>query len=218
MPRINHTKKLALQERRARVSRMLAEGMNQIEIARALHSEGLFGSLASAQVSVVQDVKVIKEEWKQSSLQDYDELKGRAYEKYEWIFHELRQAWERSKGQSNSVTVQQYKSPDNEGKTLLKRSRDEEDSEEKLKNDRVISTVRKEARDGNPVFTAQMMQCVEQQCELMGLRVKPGEVGTAPPIVSFRIHSPSGESREVSSNGSGANGSSPTANGESQSA
>lgn len=216
MVKTNHAKKIALAERRAKVAKMLGEGMNQLEIARQLLAEGTWGftTLPSAQVGVVNDVKVIKEDWKRSAHQDFDELKGRQYEKLEWMFNECRSAWERSKQSSHSATVNQYKSPKNAGRPLASAGDDDE-----LQTDRVVSTVRKDNRDGDVSFMVQMRGIVEQQCELMGLKAKPGEVGTAPPLVSFRIHSHDGGVRDSgTSPGPERNGSSPAVNGDSQSA
>jgi hypothetical protein len=45
-------------------------------------------------------------------------------------------------------------------------------------------------RPGDPRLAAQLLSCLDEEAALLGLRARPGEASTAPPVVAFRIHVP----------------------------
>jgi hypothetical protein len=54
-------------------------------------------------------------------------------------------------------------------------------------------------RDGNAKFTGQILRCVHEQIELLGLAAKPGETSTSPPLVGFSIIYPESAAEDIES-------------------
>jgi hypothetical protein len=55
-----------------------------------------------------------------------------------------------------------------------------------------------EEREGNPRFLAVLIDTLDREAELMGLKPRAGELSTSVPVVAFRVHRP-----ETNGNGNG---------------
>lgn len=184
MPRRKGTGAKVL-ERRGKVARLMVQGKRPSEIAALLGMEGQAG-----RVLVSQDTKIIKDTWKASAAQDLGELRAREKAVLEYVRAEACAAWERSQRPAEGVSVVTKKvrvegaEPVNDYESvpaagaggLVEESRTE--------------TVRRDGQVGTPAFLNLILAATQEIEDLMGLKAKPGEGGTAPPLLGIRLFAP----------------------------
>ncbi len=153
-------KRMVAEQRRAKVAELYLKGIPQHEIVRQL---GFVNGAGDKLISI--DLRKIREDWKNSAVRDVDDLKHEQYAKLVNVEKELWEAYNRSQKVGKSVTVQQRAGGDSKSVTSDK-------------------------RDGDPRWTKQIMECINQQSELLGIIAKPGEDTRTPAIISFKLHQP----------------------------
>lgn len=114
---------------------------------RGLPEEAIAATLDVCVRTVRKDKQAIKEEWRASSIRDWDQQAELEKRKLDDIEAEAREAFERSKGPSKVRTVEK----DENGNVLS------------------ASTKIEEQRDGNPNFLAQALKAAADRRKLLGL-------------------------------------------------
>ncbi len=141
--------------RRAKVANLLLRGtINQQEI---LHQLGMEPDQHS---TVSRDIKAIKAEWRERTVDDFSEARQREADRLLLLLGEYMAAWERSKVEKHSTRTKRKTKP---GKPAGDMPPVPETSDE--------AEVKKEFRDGNPAFLDGAMKCHGRLCELFGLDV-----------------------------------------------
>lgn len=135
-------------ERRQQVAARYIRGEYQSTIARDL-------GLTQAQISY--DLKAIRAEWLQSTLRDFDALKGEQLAKVDAVETEAWAAWERSK-QAREVTITEASEGTRPGRK---------------------ATMRKEGQAGDPRFLAEIGKCVDRRCAILGIGAREEALKTA---------------------------------------
>lgn len=148
--------------RRREVAARYVRGEYQSAIANALH-------ITQQQISL--DLKAIRAEWLQSTLRDFDALKGEQLAKIDAIELEAWAAWGRSK-QPREVTITEA----SEGTHPSRKA-----------------TMRKEGQAGDPRFLAEIGKCVDRRCAILGIgareeALKNAGVGLAALLDEARQH------------------------------
>lgn len=118
---------------------MYLKGSTQAEIAKAI---------GVSRVQITQDLKEVRAWWKDRTAFDLDEFKAEQLAKLDNLERELWQAWDESKKPTISSTVSDTTAGANPGRT---RSRKE------------ITSA------GDPRFLAQIQDCIDQRCKILGL-------------------------------------------------
>jgi hypothetical protein len=174
-------KRFLVARRRALVSKLLLQGMTQQEICLRL---GLPPGAGPKMISV--DVKAIRERWQQSAVRDFDGLRVEQLARLDQLLTELWDGWERSKREQVSYErwARERRQRQAEGDQAVAREAPPQE---------VTRKVERQARDGNPAFTAQILNVINAQSELMGLTDKRAQDAGGPPIVGFQIVQPDGE-------------------------
>lgn len=130
--------------RRKRVASAYLEGKSQLEIAEA---EGV------NQATISRDLSALREEWLQSSLMEFNQLKARELARIDKLEETYWAAWHRSVGEHIKTTSTR----DTDNVTTAK--------------------VVKETLVGNAVYLSGIQWCIEQRCKIFGLYL---EAKTAP--------------------------------------
>jgi hypothetical protein len=156
--------------RRAKVANLLLRGtVNQQEILRQLGME------PDQHSTVSKDIKAIKAEWRERTVDDFGEARQREADRLLLMMGEYMAAWERSKVEKQSTRTKRKTRP---GRADGNRPPVPETSDE--------AEVKKEFRDGNAAFLDGAFKCHVRLCELFGLdepkRVKHVGDEDAPPI------------------------------------
>jgi hypothetical protein len=141
----------------ARIPEMKLDGKDQTEIAAEL-------GVSQGQVSY--DEAIIKKRWRESSIVDWDEARGRELAELDILRREYREdldrylaAWEASKLERTRTRKETDGTKDRDGNLITKKA-----------------TIETEKRDGNPAFLDGMIKCKqelvrlhERRCKLLGL-------------------------------------------------
>jgi hypothetical protein len=139
---------MRVEERRAQVAALVAQGLRPSEIAAQVFGE----AGAAARVKVSQDLKAIRKAWAASAVRDWDAEKGRVLAELAQLKRELWEDYDLSR-------------KDKKGNP----------------------------RPGDPRLAAQLLACIGQEVDILGLAPKRGtEPSTSPPIIGFKIHVPNG--------------------------
>ena len=146
MGRPNPAEQLRIASRRSKVAELTLRGVNQWEICTKLGME------PDQRTIISKDVAVIRKEWRQSAIRDFDEARGRELAALDAVEKEFWEAWERSKTEKESKRTAKRTHP-----------RGEDNSDETIK----------ECRDGNPAFLDGVLKCITKRCEILGLDVPP---------------------------------------------
>lgn len=125
-------------ERRQQVAARYIRGEYQSQIARDL-------GLSQMQISL--DLKAIKAEWLQSTLRDFDALKGEQLAKVDEIERAAWEGWQRS---------------------LLPREVTVTEASEGARPGRK-ATMRKEGQGGDPRFLQVIQKAIDQRCQILGI-------------------------------------------------
>ena len=131
------TQKLAQLERRRQIAELALQGLSQTAIA---------GQLGVTQGTVSRDLAIIREEWRNSTLRDFDEARGVELQRLDLIIREAWAAWQRSQKPQQSASF----TGDTPGPQ----------SQKKVAN-----------RVGDPRFLEQINKCIAQRRALLGLDV-----------------------------------------------
>lgn len=134
MPR-SRAQRVEVEQRRELVARLYITGLTQAEIGRRCN-------VGQRQIS--KDLAVIRRNWLESSIRNFDELRGEQLAKIDKLESEYWDAWERSKAESVRKTAER-----SDGK------------------DRAVVVT--EAQHGDPRYLAGIERCIAQRCKLLGL-------------------------------------------------
>jgi hypothetical protein len=108
---------------------------------------------------ITYDIRVLHKKWKESSIRDFDEARGKELAKIDELEREYWEAWTRSQ------RIRQITSTKKKQGTL-------QSSNE--------ASLRKEEHDGDPRFLQGVMSCIVKRCELLGLNM-PEKVSLTDP-------------------------------------
>jgi predicted transcriptional regulator len=125
---------------------MILQGKTQQEIANFLELD---------RSMVSREVKAIREEWKQSSIRDFDEARGQKLAELELVKCELWQAWQESKEQKET--------------TLKERIASLGDGNSRESDKRLKISTRQQTATGDAVYLGGVVNCVKEQAKLLGL-------------------------------------------------
>jgi hypothetical protein len=140
----------------AQIAMMYVRGDSQWSIAKH------FG-LSQQQISV--DLKSLEQEWRQSALRDFDDLRGVQLAKIDELEREYWTAWEKSK--KPITKTRQEATP----------KRNRATGESVPTPDKIIKEVRESV--GDPRWLDGVHKCIERRCKLLGL--------DAPQTVDIRL-------------------------------
>jgi hypothetical protein len=133
------SKKLAIIQRRQRVADLYVQGWTQMQICEAV---------GISQPTVCDDLKRIRQEWRDSAIRNFDEARDRELQKLDRLEREAWDAWERSKKPQQSAVVHEQSGQQTTHKTLHNRV-------------------------GDPPFLDQISRCIAQRRALLGLDAIP---------------------------------------------
>lgn len=140
--------KLQREQDRSTVARMMLQGKTQVEISNFLEID---------QSTVSRDIQAIRQEWKASSLRDFDEARGHQLAELELVKSELWQAWEESK------TVQETTSVEKVG--LLGEGEDSKG----IASGRIKQLTRQQTKPGDISYMSGIVTAIREQSKLLGL-------------------------------------------------
>lgn len=127
---------------------MILQGKTQQEIANFLELD---------RSMISREVKAIKQEWKQSSLRDFDEERGQKLAELELVKVELWAAWHESKTAQETTSIE---------KTGLA---DSEKNSSSLASARIKHLLRKQTKPGDVSYMSGIVNCIKEQSKLLGL-------------------------------------------------
>lgn len=155
---VKTSRKVELAYRRMQVADMYLRGLSQPEIAQKV-------GVNQSQVS--RDLKKLREEWLDRSIQAIDRRKAEELAKIDKLEMEYWDAWERSKKDSETTTIERYGSPPTSG------------AFGSVVPSKIKEVKKKEGRDGTAMFLAGVQWCIEQRCAIIGVYApKSGAMGT----------------------------------------
>lgn len=93
---VTPNKKFAILQRRQQVADLYLQGWTQTAIAERL---------SARQGTISHDLKAIRQQWRESTLRDFDEAQGEELHKIDRVEREAWSAWDRSQKPSQSVRV-----------------------------------------------------------------------------------------------------------------
>lgn len=174
---VSIAQKIKIADRRAKVAHLKLTEPNLSSYAIAERIGGKW-----THQTVLNDLSSIEEEWKQSSVLDFNKAKAIQLARMEKIYDELWVAWEKSKTDAVSVIKHRTKVEVKPKKGKKAKSRMLDDSED----------IRREHQCGDPRYMKLLMENVQMQCDLFGISVKgKDELPSTPQIVSFNLIVPS---------------------------
>lgn len=136
---VRPNKRLAVLQRRQQVAELSLQGWSQATIAEHLHV---------AQATVSNDLNVIRRDWRESAIRDFDQARGVELQKLDLIEREAWAAWQRSQKPQQSATF----TGDGPGPQSKK----------------AVSN-----RYGDARFLEQVNKCIAQRRALLGLDIAP---------------------------------------------
>lgn len=133
-----------------RTKRTPTQRQRDLEIIASMYLRGvnqydIAAELGISQSQVCYDLKEIHKRWRESSLINMHEAKQRELDRIDELERTYWQAWEDSR----------------EERTRTRTMRDPEG--------KVVATVEKEQRSGNPAFLSGVQSCIDQRCKILGL-------------------------------------------------
>ncbi len=130
---------------KATIARMILQGKTHQDIANFLELD---------RSMVSREIKLIRNEWKASSLRDFDESRGEKIAELELIKAELWQSWQESKQQKESTLKEQINS---------------------LEGDKRIKVAtRNQSATGDVAYLSGVVNCIKEQSKLLGLYPEEG--------------------------------------------
>ncbi len=128
---------------------------DRVEIARRyLHGEtqaAIGRVLGMTQQMVCYDLKAIQAQWRRAAIRDFDEAKGQELAKIDELERTYWEAWAQSKEEKQTKSAAKEQGEGKNGTVKTK------------------TGLRTEGRDGNPVFLAGVMACIDRRCKLLGV-------------------------------------------------
>ncbi len=156
MKRKPHRSPLQREQDRVTIARMILQGKTQQEIANYLELD---------RSMISREVKLIRHDWKQSSIRDFDEAKGEKLAELELVKAELWAAWQESK-QQKETTLKERIATLGEGSP--------KESDKRLK----IAT-RQQTATGDVSYLSGVVSCIKEQAKLLGLYPEEATGGTS---------------------------------------
>ena len=135
---------------KATIARMILQGKTHQEIANFLELD---------RSMISREVKLIRDEWKASSLRDFDEARGERIAELELVKAELWESWQQSKQQKQTTLKEQIDSLD--GGT--------DEGEKRTK----VAT-RHQSATGDAIYLSGVVNCIKEQSKLLGLYPQEG--------------------------------------------
>lgn len=132
------------------------QGWTQSRIAEYLNNDANRGYQLSRQM-ISYDLQRIQEDWRESALIDIDEAKTQELAKIDRLEREYWDAWEKSKEDAVSKTIERYMSGTDK-KTANKRVKEQERTSEQF---------------GDSAFLRGIQWCIEQRCKILGIDKPP---------------------------------------------
>jgi hypothetical protein len=124
---------------RVKVAEMYLQGKSQSAIAKVFKV---------SQQQIAYDLKIIRQRWLESSIRDFDAAKSEELAKIDLIESEAWDAWLKSKQFKETTTTEKGKAP---GGDVDKTS------------------IKKEAREGDPRFLGIVDNCIRRRCAILGI-------------------------------------------------
>jgi hypothetical protein len=149
----HNREELAVSQRRKQVAELYLKGSSQPAIAE---------QLGVSQPTVSGDLKAIQQEWRESAIRDFDELRAIELQKIDLIEREAWAAWQRSQKPAQSAIVT-GEGHDQKARKSMKH------------------------QYGDPRFLILVAQCINQRRALLGLDVQPAAI---PPETHFNANVP----------------------------
>ena len=137
---------LAIQERRKTVAEMYVRGATQWEIA---------SKVGVNQGQISRDLAAIRQQWLESSLQDFDSRKAQELAKIDMIEATAWAAWDRSCQDAETTTASLLKGRINKDGTPVP---------DLQKTAKILK-----GQAGDPRFLERMSWCIDKRCEILGL-------------------------------------------------
>jgi hypothetical protein len=135
MPQPDKHRRLEIVRRRQQVAELYVQGWSQMAIAE---------HLGISQATVCDDLKRIRNDWRQSAVRDFDQARDKELAKLDRIEREAWAAWERSQKPAQSAVIQ------GEGA--------QQPTRKTLKN-----------QNGDPRFLELAMKCIAARRAILGL-------------------------------------------------
>jgi hypothetical protein len=151
----------AVLERRHHVARLYLQGEQQYAIGRAV-------GVSQAQVSM--DLAAIRGLWLASLVRDFDAKKAAELARIDLIETEAWAAWHRSQ-QPREVTFTEA----TEGGEVI-----EADGTRHAKAPTRKASMRREGQAGDARFLERIQKCIDQRCEILGLKAPQKTAATLP--------------------------------------
>lgn len=131
---------------REAIAKLALQGWTQPAIARYLEIN---------QSTVCRDLEAIRQQWRESALQDFDQLRGQQLSELELVKAELWAAWEQSKQDQQTSVKEQVNSPDSgsQGKAIA----------------RIKASVRTVTKPGDVAYLSGVLASVKEINKLLGL-------------------------------------------------
>jgi hypothetical protein len=130
---------------RATAARLILKGKSQSEVALQL---GL------SQPMVSYDLRIIREQWLDSAVRDFDEARAVELAKINALELEYWEQWELSKLPRTT-----------EGSKLVEGGN--------YPGALTEASIKTQQREGNPAFLAGVQWCIDRRCRLLGLDIQP---------------------------------------------
>ena len=127
---------------RRRIADLYLAGWTQTAIAEEVEL---------SQATVCRDLKVLHQDWLDSSLVDYNESRAKELAKIDRLEREYWRAWERSCEDAETVTEK--------GKGR----------QDKPQPSEFEKTIQRKGQAGDPRFLTGVQWCVEQRCKILGV-------------------------------------------------
>lgn len=143
---------VTMQNRRRQVAELYLRGKTQTEIALEV-------DMTVATIS--RDLKAIRQEWRASTLLDFDEAKNRELAKIDALEQTYWQAWYRSIGSHTSVKVEYGGFAPAEGEPHLEGSSEIRQTVKRTENT--------ERLNGDPRYLSGVQDCITQRCKILGI-------------------------------------------------
>jgi hypothetical protein len=158
-------------ERRQLVVRLYLQGLTMREVA---------DKLGTTAPTVCKDIAVIRAQWKESALRDYNELLNRELARIDAVESAAWHAWDLSLRERQTIQEEAENQPaDEQAEDSQKKKSPPKHSLEWIR--RKLKT-RREGQSGNPSYLQIVLECVEKRSKLLGLdevKQAAGVEGTA---------------------------------------
>ncbi len=180
---------MRVEERRAKVSALVLQGLRPHEIAARLGDSSNTG-----QTKVRQDLVAIRRQWKDSTVRDFDGAKTRVLVEIALLKREAWAAYERSK--RDRVTVRDRELLTRSGRKRRRAEVANGDTEGNPSGGLEVSAVEHETRTEHSVGDSRYLKIVSdlvaEEALLLGLTPRPGEQTSSPPVLAIRVKVPEG--------------------------